>query len=127
MPSVNDTTVREISQESLKFGRASPCILQAIWEEDLVRGTVRASHMDVTYAYHRGTLRTAQVGAFTYIVPAAYEGDCVIFCINLVLPMGWVDSPKYFCTFSETLTDVANALVHTPLPVPAYSAILGIL
>ena len=39
------------------------------------------------------------------------------------MSMGWVDSPKFFCAFSETLTDVANALVDTYLPVPSYSAI----
>ena len=37
--------------------------------------------------------------------------------------MGWVDSPKFFCTFFETLTDVDNALVDSELPVPAYGAI----
>ena len=37
--------------------------------------------------------------------------------------MGWVESPKFFCTFSETLTDVANALVDTDLPVLSYVAI----
>ena len=40
--------------------------------------------------------------------------------------MGWVDSPEYFCAISETLIDVANSLVHTLLPVPAYGAILEI-
>ena len=103
MPSVNDTTVREIAQASLKFGRAFPRILQAIREADLVQGTVRASHMDVTYAYHRGTLRTAQVGAFAYVISSAANDDCLIICIEIVLPMGWVDSPKYFCAISETL------------------------
>ena len=37
--------------------------------------------------------------------------------------MGWVDSPKFFCSFLETLEDVANALVDTELPIPAYVAI----
>ena len=37
--------------------------------------------------------------------------------------MEWVDSPKFFCTFSETLTGVANALVNTDLPVLSYGAI----
>ena len=41
--------------------------------------------------------------------------------------MGWVDSPKFFCVFSETLTDVGNALVHKLLPVPGYGAIANIL
>ena len=40
--------------------------------------------------------------------------------------MGWVDSPEYFCAISETLTHLANSLVHTLLPVPAYGAILVI-
>ena len=37
--------------------------------------------------------------------------------------MRWVESPKFFCTFSETLTDVANTLVDTDLPFPSYGAI----
>ena len=31
--------------------------------------------------------------------------------------------PKVFCAFLETLTDVANALVDTDLPVPSYGVI----
>ena len=34
-----------------------------------------------------------------------------------------VNPPKYFCALSETLTDVANALLHTSLPVPSYGVI----
>ena len=37
--------------------------------------------------------------------------------------MVWVDSPKFFCALSETLTYVANAMVGADLPVPAYGAI----
>ena len=77
----------------------------------------------MTNAYHSGTLRPTQVGAFAYVVPSASEDDCVITCINLLLPMGWVESPNYFCVFSETLTEVANALVHTLLQVPVYGVI----
>ena len=35
----------------------------------------------------------------------------------------WMDSPKFFCAFSETLTNVAIALVDADLPVPAYGVI----
>ena len=107
----------------MQFGCAFPRILQAIWEKDLVQGPVRVSKLDVTDAYHRGTLWPSQVGTFAYIVLAAAEDECVLICINLVLPMGWVDSPKYFCTISETLADVENSMVHTSLLVPAYGAI----
>ena len=40
--------------------------------------------------------------------------------------MGWLDSPKFFCTFSEIFTDVANTLVDTDLLVPSYGAIFDI-
>ena len=56
--------------------------------------------MDVTDAYHCGTLQLAQLGVFSYVAPEASEDDCVIIYINLVLSMGWVESPKYFCAFS---------------------------
>ena len=120
---MNETTVRESAQYSKQFGRAFPRILQEIRKADPVQGPVQVSNLDVTGAYHCGTLWLAQVGAFAYVVLSASEDNCVIIFINLVLPMGCVDSPNYFCAFSETLTDVANALVHTSLPVPAYGAI----
>ena len=65
-------------------------------------------------------------GAFAYATPSepGYEG-CII-CINLVLPMGWVESPKFFCAFLETLTDMANNLVDTDLLVLSYGAISDI-
>ena len=40
--------------------------------------------------------------------------------------MAWVDPLNFFYTFSETLTDVLNTLVHTPLPVLGYGAISNI-
>ena len=65
-----------------------------------------------------------QVGAFAYVIPSAADNDCIIICIDMVLPMGWVESTKFFCAFLETLTDVENALVHTSLIVPGYVAII---
>ena len=76
----------------MQFGRAFPRILQA------VQGLFRVSKLDVTDSYHLGTLRPSQVGSFAYVVPVVAEDDCIIICIDLVLPMVWVDSPKCFCS-----------------------------
>ena len=57
------------------------------------------SKLDVTDAYHRIPLKPSQVGAFAYVVPLVPDKDVILICINLVLPMGWVDSPKFFCAF----------------------------
>ena len=93
-------------------------------EADPVQDPVRVSKLDVTDAYHCSTVKTAQVGEFVYVIPSAPGDEFVIILIDLVLPMGWVDFPKFFCAFSETLTDVGNALVNTELPVLCYSVIL---
>ena len=66
------------------------------------------------------------MGAFAYVIPSAPGDEGIFICIDLVLPMGWVDSPKFFCAFLETLTDVANALVDSEIPVPSYKAISDI-
>ena len=101
-PSVNETTYREALPESLQFGWAFPCILQVVWEADPVQGPVRVSKLDVTDAYDRGTVKPAQVDAFAYVIPSEPGDKGIIICIGLVLLMGWVDSPKFFCTFWQT-------------------------
>ena len=47
--------------------------------------------MDITYAYHRGTVKPSQVGAFVYVILSAPEDEGCIICINLVLKMRWVN------------------------------------
>ena len=84
------------------------------------------SKLDVIYAYHHGTFQKSWVGTFTYVIPLATSNDCIIICMNVVLPIGWLDSPKFFCAFSETLMDMVNALVHTSLPELGHWAITKI-
>ena len=104
----------------MHFGRDFPRILRAIWDVDLEKGPVKVSKHDVADAYHRSTLKPFQVGVFSYVVPTVRDNDFILICIDLVLPMRWVDSPKFFCALSENLTDVANNLVDADLPVLAY-------
>ena len=79
--------------------------------------------MDVPNAYHLGILWKSQMGAFLYVIPSKSEDDGIILCIDLVPLMGWVESPKFFCAFYETLTDRENSLVNTKLLVTTYVAI----
>ena len=122
-PSVNDTTDRDIFLGSIQYGIDFPRILQAIWEVDPEEGPVRVSKLDVTDAYHRGTLQLSQVGTFSYAIPSVPDYDVIIICIDLILLMGWVDSPKFLCAFLATFTGVANTIVGTYFPVLAYRAI----
>ena len=74
--SVNETTDREAAPDSLHFSRALPRKLKTVWEAYPVQGPVRVSKLDVTDAYHRGTVKPAQVGAFAYVIPLA-PGRCI--------------------------------------------------
>ena len=38
----------------------------------------------------------------------------ILLCIDLVLPMGWVNSPDMFCAASETVVDMANGYILDP-------------
>ena len=111
-PSVNDTMNREISPESIQFGISFPCIIQAIWEEDPEEGTsqsVKTQRDRRIPPCQCSTLQLSQVGEFAYVVPAVPEDDVIIICIDLVLPMGWVDRLNFFCAFWETTTNMVNA------------------
>ena len=77
-PSINNTVDREIYPESMQFGRASPHIIQAIWEADMEEGPVRVSKLDLTDAYHHGTLKSSQVGTFAYVIPLVPDDDVII-------------------------------------------------
>ena len=79
--------------------------LQAIWEADPEEVLVQVSKPDVTDAYHCSTLYPYQVGVYAYIVSLVPDDDVILVCIDLVLPMGWVDSPKIFApSYRRSLT-----------------------
>ena len=61
-----------------------------------------------------------------YAIPLAPVDEGCIICIYLVLTMVWVYSLKFLCAFSETLTDVTNALVDTDLLILSYGSISNI-
>jgi len=70
-----------------------------------------------------GTSRTPSTvvsSTFTILVPLHIL--CLPFpldpspliCVDLVLPMGWVNSPDYLCSASETVADITNRYLLDP-------------
>ena len=110
----------------MQFWHALPRIIQVLWEAYLFEGPVRVPKLGVTNVYHCDTLRPPQVSAFAYIIPLVPDYDGIIICINMVFLVVLVDSPKFFCAFSDILTNVVNALIDTVLPVPEYGTIAKI-
>ena len=72
------------------------------------------SKWDISDAFHLCPLRAAHIGAFTYVVPPLPSDTTILLCVDLVLPMGWVNSPDMFCAASETVADMANGYILDP-------------
>jgi hypothetical protein len=51
---------------------------------------------------------------FAYVLPQK-EGEPVLLVVPMSLQMGWVESPPYFCTATETTRDVTTE--YTDMPV----------
>ena len=120
-PSVNASTDSSSNPNAIQFGSCLPRVLQKIWEADPADGPVFLSKWDISDAFHRCNLRPGDVGSFAYVIPALPTDTDVLLCIDLVLPMGWVNSPDLFCSTSETVADIANQLINQPdTPTSSY-------
>jgi hypothetical protein len=51
---------------------------------------------------------------FAYVLPQE-EGKPIQLVVPSLLQMGWVESPPYFCAATETVWDVANEYIETPV------------
>ena len=125
-PSVNDTTDTSANPSAMQFGSCLSRLLQKIWEADPLEGPVFLSKWDISDAFHRCPIRPEDVGAFSYVVPPLPSDPHPLLCIDLVLPMGWVNSPDLFCASSETVTDLANKAFRSDLDPAPYLPTAGL-
>ena len=112
--SVNASTEKASAPKAMQFGTCFSSILQRIGEADPVDRPVCLSKWDISNAFHRCNLRLSDIGKFTYIVPPLAVDLIFNICIDLVLPMGWMNSPDLFCSTSETVTNNANSYALDP-------------
>ena len=70
--------------------------------------------IDLSDAFMRVPLQLSHVLALSVLLPKEEEEPQLVG-FPLVLPMGWVESPTYFCTVSKTITNLANATIRQGL------------
>ena len=71
-------------------------LLQRVWGDYPKEVPIWISKGDISNACHWFHLRPSDVGKFAYVVhPVPSDASCIL-CIDLVLPMGWFDSPDFF-------------------------------
>ena len=51
------------------------------------------------------------MGAFAYVMPYLPADKTTYVCVDLVIPMGWVNSPPLLCAASEAAVDLSNLYI----------------
>ena len=104
---VNDDTVPLAPKEAMQFGRALQRILTTIIKADPRFGHVHLSKIDIADGFYRVWLQCHDIPTLGVALPTT-PGQPPLIAFPLALPMGWVESPPYFSTLTETACDLAN-------------------
>jgi hypothetical protein len=100
----------------MQFGRAFQRLLQRIVYSNPHHGPMLMAKIDLAYGYYRVPLSPLAALELAVVLPGDGDHEHLIG-IPLSLPMGWTYSPPFFCSYTETVADIANAsLTHSSLP-----------
>ena len=114
---VNDDTLQLAPSESMQFGRALERLLYLIRHSNPRFGPVHMGKVDLSDGFYRIALNDSAIAQLAVALPK-YEDEDQLLALPLVLPMGWVESPPWFCVATETVADIANHWPHTVEPLP---------
>ena len=105
---VNDNTVPLAPNQAMQFGRAPQRIVAKTFLANPTHGPVRGMLADMSDAFYRAQLAPDGVAKLGVIVPALTKNEPPLIACPLTLPMGWKESPPWWCAISETITDLAQ-------------------
>jgi hypothetical protein len=115
---INDDTLPIAPTEAMQFGGTLQRVINDIVRANPKYGPVYLMKVDIADGYYRIWVRAEDIPKLGVAIPALTGGEPLV-AFPMALPMGWVNSPPYFCAASETAADLANEKamknVH-PLP-----------
>lgn len=113
---VNQDTLSLAPSEAMQFGRALERILYKIRHSNPRFGPVYLAKVDLADGFYRVGLNPSAIPKLAVALPQ-FPGEDQLIALPLVLPMGWIESPPYFCAATETVADLANNWpAHVPPP-----------
>lgn len=108
---VNDATRKQAPQEAMQFGQALQRILQKLRHANSKFGPIYLNKIDISDGFYRVMLQPEAAPQLSVMLPT-YPEEPPLVAIPLSLPMGWVESPPYFCAVTETIADLTNSRLH---------------
>jgi hypothetical protein len=91
----------------MRFGRAFQHLLEDNVNAEPRFGPVYLCKVDISDGFYRVWLQAENIPKLGVAFPSE-RADEHLVAFPLVLPMGWVSSPPYFCAHTETVANVAN-------------------
>ena len=114
---INNDTVPLAPSESMQFGRALERVLRKIRRANRRYGPTYMIKVDIADGFYRLFVSATTTAALGVVFPHHSDEEPLI-AFPLVLPMGWVGSPPFFCALTETATDLANHRLQDPAWTP---------
>ncbi len=105
---LNGDTIKISTSDSMQFGKANEQLLQRLVHSNPKFGPCSMYKLDIADGFYRVPLTTSGVLKLGVVLPK-FPGQPPLIAFPLVLPMGWTESPPFFCYFTETACDMANA------------------
>ena len=115
--SVNDTTTLSAPSIPVKeIGKVLPRLLQ--YMHDTPRGVhVLFTKLDISDGFWRLVVRNEDAFNFAYVLPQPSQ-EPVRLVIPAAVQMGWVESPGYFCSVTESARDLTQHFIDKMVPLP---------
>jgi hypothetical protein len=108
---VNKATIPRAPKHSMQFGRALERLLHNVRHANPKFGPVYLNKIDVADGFYCIWLDAIQALQLACLLPKRPDEPQLV-AVPLALPMGWVESPPFFCAATETLVDLANGRLH---------------
>jgi hypothetical protein len=96
----------------MQFGKALQRVVESIVNANPRFGPVQLCKVDIADGFYRVEIRPADIPKLGVIIPSRTEDQEQLIAFPLVLPMGWKNSPPYFCSITETVADVTNERIR---------------
>ncbi len=105
LAAVNDTTIKSAPKGAIdQLGECLTRIIHAFAEASDDAKLFMAK-WDIKDGFWRMDCRDGEEWNFAYVLPQP-EGSPTMLVVPTSLQMGWVESPPYFCTATETARDI---------------------
>jgi hypothetical protein len=108
----NQDTCPIAPNEAMQFGTALQRVIESIVNANPRFGPVYLCKVDISDGFYRVGLRPADILKMGVVISSLASNQDPLIAFPLVLPMGWKNSPPYFCAITETLADVTNERIR---------------